>query len=104
MAVRIPWPQGASWRQSVALDGRVFRMAGRWNEVGAFWSIDILTRENEPVVRGVKIVDGVLLTARYADDRLPRGWFVVVKNVACPCAPGRGDMAENAELIYVSAV
>lgn len=104
MAVRVPWPQGASWRQSVALDGRVFRMAARWNEIDEFWSLDILTRENEPIVRGIKIVTGALLTSRYADDRFPRGWFVVVKNDACPCAPGRDDMAGNAELIYVSAI
>lgn len=103
MEVRVPWPQGAAWRQSVALDGRVFRMAARWNEVDEYWSLDILTRENEPIVRGVKIAEGVLLTSRYADDRLPRGWFVLVKNENCPCTPGRNDMRENAEVIYVPA-
>lgn len=104
MAQRIPWPAGAAWRQSVALDGRVFRMTARWNEVGGHWSFDLMTRENDPILRGVKVTMGTLLTSRIADDRLPRGWFVVVTNDQCGCTPGRDDMVGNAELIYVPAV
>lgn len=95
----IPWPDGASWRQSVALDGRVYRLSAQWNEIGDYWSLDIATRENDPILQGIKIVGGVLLSARIADDRLPRGWFVVTAD-----KPGRDDMQMNAELLYVSAV
>lgn len=97
--VTIPWPDGASWRQSVALDGRVYRMAAKWNEIADCWTLDISTRENDPILQGVKIVGGVLLTSRIADDRLPRGWFVVTAD-----KPGRDDMVMNSELLYVSAV
>ncbi|MBT8411775.1 MAG: hypothetical protein KJP02_08265 [Octadecabacter sp.] len=101
---RIPWPTGPAWRQSVTLDSRVYRMAAHWNEVGGYWSMDLLTREAEPIVRGVKIVAGCLLTARLADSRLPPGFFVVTVASGCDCAPGRNDMGVNAELIYVSAL
>ncbi len=100
MVVRIAWPEGASWRQTAALDGRVYRLFAHWNEVGEYWSLDISTRENDPIAQGVKIVTGTLLTARIADDRLPRGWFVVVSNYD---RPGRHDMIANAELLYVPA-
>jgi hypothetical protein len=45
-----------------------------------------------------------LIGARIADNRLPPGYFVVVGNDECGCTPRRDDMAENARLIYVSAI
>lgn len=102
--LRIPWPKGPAWRMSVALGGKVYRMAAHWNEVGEYWSLDILTQEAQPIVRGVKITAGCLLTSRFADERLPRGWFVVALFGGCGCIPGRNDMGTNAELLYVPAV
>ena len=104
MAVRIPWPNGAAWRQTIALEGAIYQLRARWNEIGDCWVMDIATRDNTPLVNGIKITGGVLLTARHADRRLPGGYFVVVSNEACGCTPGRDDMRDNARLIYVPAV
>jgi hypothetical protein len=103
-AVRIPWPTGPSWQATVALDRRSYRIAGRWNGEAGAWFFDLATIDNVPLMTGAKIVQGVLIGARLADNRLPPGYFVVVGNDACGCTPGRDDMAENARLIYVSAV
>ena len=104
MAQRIPWPVGPAWRQTIALDGVIYLLRARWNEIGEFWSMDLATRDDIPLVNGIKITGGALLTSRHADRRLPTGWFVVVSNIECGCTPGRQDMKDNARLIYVSAV
>jgi len=102
--VRIPWQSGASWRQSVTLSGSIYKIVANWNEIGAFWSMSILTRDNEPIVSAIKITAGALLTIRHADSRLPKGYFVVTTKSADISTPGRNDMGVNAELIYVPAI
>jgi hypothetical protein len=102
--VRIPWQPGPSWRISATLSGRIYKLVANWNEVGAFWSLSILSRDNEPLVQGVKLTAGALLTARLPDRRLPQGYFVVTTTTALTAPPGRDDMGTNAELIYVPAV
>lgn len=102
--VRIPWPDGAAWRQFVTLDGRAYQLAARWNEIAEAWFLDISTRGGEPLLTGAKITGGVLIGARLADPRLPPGYFVVIENPLCGCTPRRDEMAEAARLIYVSVV
>ena len=102
--LRIPWPEGPAWRQSLALDGRVYRLTARWNEIAGAWFFDIATRGGTMILAGCKITEGVLIGARIADNRLPPGYFVVVRNDECGCTPKRDDMRENARLLYVSAV
>lgn len=102
--IQIPWPSGASWTQEVAIDGRVYRMAGRWNEIGEFWSFDFLTLNREPIIMGIKVTLGRLLTRQAFDDRLPAGDFLVVTNDETPGRPLRDDMVTNARLIYVPTV
>lgn len=104
MHYRIPWPEGAAWRQSIAIDGRVYKLSARWNEVGEFWAMNIDLRDGTPLVHGVKITTGALLTARHADNRLPPGYFIVLTSSDCGCTPGRDDMKKSARLIYVSPV
>lgn len=101
---RIPWPDGPAWKQEVTIDGSVYRMRGRWNEIGEFWSFDLLTRSERPIVVGVKVVLGALLTFRLVDERLPSGAFVVVAGGDCPCIPRRHDFEANARLVYLDAV
>lgn len=103
-AFRIPWPDGAAWQQTIALDRRIYRLTARWNETADAWFVDIALRDGTALLNGAKIVQGVLIGARIADNRLPPGYFVVVANDACGCTPRRDDMAENARLIYVSAI
>ena len=102
--VRIPWPQGASWRQSVTLSGRIYKLVANWNEVGEFWSLSILSRDNLPLQEGEKLTAGALDSARFPDRRLPQGYFVVTTTTALTAPPGRNDMGTNAELIYVPAI
>jgi hypothetical protein len=102
--LRIPWPDGAAWQQTIALDRRIYRLTARWNEIANAWFMDIATRDGSALLNGVKVTQGVLIGARIADNRLPPGYFVVVGNDECGCTPRRDDMAENARLIYVSAI
>lgn len=102
--LNIPWPDGAAWIMEVAIERRVYRLRGSWNEVGLFWSLDVLTRTDEPISLGNKVVRGALMTARLADDRLPSGSFLVLAPGNEDRAPGRDAFTNGARLIYAPAV
>lgn len=104
MALVIPWPEGPEWQQTITLDSRTYRLTARWNEIAEAWFMDIITLPGDAILTGIKIVAGVLIGARFADNRLPPGYFVVVENAECGCTPGREDMRANTRLVYVSAL
>lgn len=100
----IPWPEGASWTMSIAIEQRVYRLSARWNEVGEFWSLDILTRTDDPISLGNKVVRGALITARISDERLPSGSFLVLAPGSEDRTPGREAFIKGARLIYAPAI
>lgn len=106
MADRIPWPDGAAWRGETVIEGVPYRFRGRWNVVGEFWTLDILTGDDVPLAIGEKVTLGKVLFARVADPRLPTGSIVAVAtDNRTPSLPGRDDFASGrARLIHVPLV
>lgn len=49
---------------STTFDGVTFDLDCRWNEREQAWYFDLLTEDGTPIVRGVKIVLGVMLGGR----------------------------------------
>ena len=100
MNLQIPFQPGASWVQEITLEGRVYRMSAAWSGVGQCWYMGLSTRDNVPIVSGVKLVQGADLLEPFADLRLPPGRLFVVGN-----HPSRNSFADGeTELIYVTAV
>lgn len=97
----IPFQSGASWSQQIEIEKRFFNIRVQFNIIGRFWTIDISTLENEPIMSGVKLVLGVDFFSAIADPRLPPGHLFVFANAGCGCTPGRFDFNSNAWLVYV---
>lgn len=97
MILTVPFPTGSAWIQEVTLSGRVYRINGAWNEVGNFWQICLMTRDEVPIIDGLKLVGGIDLIGRFADDRLPPGELYIIGE-----EPTRKSFENNqSELLYV---
>jgi len=49
-----------------------------WNNRGAYWTLDITDREQNEIIRGVKLVNNYELLSLYSNDKLPSGKLYVL--------------------------
>lgn len=75
MNVYIPWQRFADFQFDIALDGTVYILRLRWNHIGAAWVMDILTRNERPLILGNKLVRGALIASEPVG---PPGFFLVL--------------------------
>jgi len=101
MARVIPWPSGAAWRQELTIDRRVYKLRARWNTSREYWSLDILTRNEEPLVLGRKLVLGWPVTFRDQDERLPRGQLIPVDPSGSLERIHRNDLGDRVQLLFI---
>lgn len=101
MTLEIPFPSGPAWSMELTLDGRVYTMRGKYNTRSDQWVVDILSRERQPLLLGLRLVlNYPLLLANY-DERLPRGQLFVVDPAGSANAdPGRLDFKDRLRLVY----
>lgn len=92
-----------SYEFKVAMDGATFTMAIRFNTRHGVWVMDLKTEQNEDIVLGIPLVIGTILTARFADNRLPQGdlFMLNIENESTEAT--RDSLSENALLMYSEA-
>lgn len=97
----IPFNSAPSqWQQQIRLDGQDYVLAFTWNALNAYWSMDILTRDLDPLVLGIKIVVNYNLTYPYVAEGIPIGDIVCQNLIGGDAKIQRYDMGDVTELIY----
>lgn len=96
----IPFKEPAQWQQQIELDSQTFVLSFRWNAMNEYWVMDILTRDLDPIILGIKIVCNYDLTAQYATDGKPKGDIVCENIIGGQGKIQRFDIGAIAELIY----
>lgn len=72
IVIPFSWGYG-NQRFKVALEGSTYIFEFRYNVRGLYWSFNILTAGNVPIVSGVRVVSDYSLLSPFTDDRLPPG-------------------------------
>lgn len=105
MSIRtIVFPNFPAWVQDVALDGKIYTLAARYNTRMRSWLLDIETSDGVHLIDGLRLVlnERLLEPQRY-DPRLPPGELLVVS----PSGAARHDpdlvSMYNMRLVYVEA-
>lgn len=87
----------------VSLDDVTYTLGLRWNARSETWVLSLLTAAGEPITVGRAVVIGVPLLGRIPDPRLPPGVVMAVDLTDSGTRPGRDDLGDRVQLVYLSA-
>ena len=96
-ALKIPFPDSPAWEQKVQLQGVTYTLRARWNDRMGAWTLDIATREDESIVRSIRLAADYPLLNSEADGRLPNGELFAVQASGEPAQqdPGRSAFSDG---------
>lgn len=97
----IPFKTPAFWQEQITLDNEIFILSFKWNALNEFWVMNILSRDEVPIILGIVIVPDYNLTAQYAAiPGMPKGDIICQNIINAPDTISRFDMSQKFELIY----
>jgi hypothetical protein len=99
----IPFKSPSQWQEQINLDGQDYVLSFAWNALNEYWAMEILTRDLEPIVLGIKIVVNYNLTYPYVAEGIPPGDIVCQNLIGGDAKIKRYDMGDVTELVYYSA-
>lgn len=102
MSVVIPFKSFPSFIENITLDDIVLNFKFIWNGRDNAWYMDISDSINDPILQGIKVINGWELIARYTDIRLPQGALLVVSLNSDEEIIDRNGMIDNYSLIYLT--
>ena len=92
----------SQWQQQINLDGAEYVLSFAWNALNEYWSMDILTRDLNPLVMGIKIVVNYNLTYPYREEAITTGDIVCQNLIGGDAKIQRYDMGDVTQLVYYS--
>lgn len=99
----IPFKNDPSqWQEQINLDGQEYVLSFAWNALNEYWSMDILTRDLDPLVLGIKIVVNYNLTYPYRAEGITQGDIVCQNLIGGDAKIQRYDMGDVTQLVYYS--
>ncbi len=96
----IPFKQPSQWQEQINLEGQDYVLVFSWNALNEFWSMDILTRDLDPIVYGIKVVINYNLTEIYIVSGMPPGDIVCQNLIGGDAKIKRYDIGDVTELFY----
>lgn len=104
MSVIIPFfNDQASFQEEVTLDGIPYLFKFTYNNRYDFWSMDILTKDEEPIVQGLKIVLNYELISRFRYLGVPAGELYAIDSTEKETRVNRENLGNTVQLFYVES-
>lgn len=91
-----PW-----FEQQIVLDENIFFLRGRWNENFHFFSLDLLTEDEEPLFFGKKLVPFVDFLSKLTNPLRPKGSLFFIGSKRQIETPQRNQIPSDYRLMYV---
>ena len=99
----IPFKEPAAWEAQITLTDVIFNLRFKWNALNAYWVMSIYSRNDEPILLGVKVVVNWNLTGQFVTVGMPDGDIVCQNVLGGFQKIMRFDMGEIDELFYYEA-
>jgi hypothetical protein len=88
-------------RFRVRLEATVIALRLNFNTRARSWTLDLEAEDGSPIVRGLRLVEGVDLLAPFRyDGRLPPGQLFVRDTSGAHRDPGRDDLRADVRIVY----
>lgn len=99
----IPFKEPAAWEAQITLSQVIFNLRFKWNALNEYWVMSIYSRNDEPILLGVKVVVNWNLTGQFVTVGMPDGDIVCQNVLGGFQKIMRFDMGEIDELFYYEA-
>lgn len=99
---QIPTFDTASFTEEITLDDAQYRLQFHYNFRGDHWVVDILDRDLNPLVMGVKVVASYELVRQYGYRTIPPGALAAVDPADENLRVGRDDLPNRVSLVYMT--
>lgn len=76
----IPFKEPGSWESQMTLSDVIYNLRFQWNALNEYWTMDIYSRNDDPILLGVKVVVNWNLTSQYIAVGMPLG-DIVCQNI-----------------------
>jgi hypothetical protein len=90
----------ANYRYSIILEEKTYIFEFKFNGRSQLWSMSIHDEENNFLVTDIMLFHNVDLIARYKNENLPPGRFIVFDTENESKNPGRNDLGLRVKLLY----
>jgi len=85
------------------LDGVLYTLGFSYNARAGYWVMDISDANETPILMGIRIISGWLLTDRFVMDNLPPGDFFVFDTSGKNADPLQDDFGTTKLMMYADA-
>lgn len=76
----IPFKEPAAWEAQITLTNVIFNLRFQWNALNKYWVMSIYSRNDDPILLGVKVVVNWNLTGQFVTVGMPAG-DIVCQNI-----------------------
>jgi hypothetical protein len=90
----------AAYQLQCTLNGTVYTLHLRFNTRQDRWILGIRDIDNNSLVDGIPLLNGVFLTYRFKSSLLPRGDFLVYDETGQDRTPSREGLGIDFKLLY----
>lgn len=81
-----------------------FRFDFYWNKRDAAWYFTLSDSQNDPIVSGVRVVIGSMLTRRCRDPRKPQGVFIAIDKDGTDIDPTLTDLGTRVVIVFTDGL
>lgn len=97
----IPFKTPAAWQAQITFTSTIYIIYLRWNAMNKYWVMNIIDRNGQPIVLGIKVVTNFNLTEQFkAITGMPQGDILCQNIIGLWTTIQRFDMGETTELMY----
>ncbi|MCP4967372.1 MAG: hypothetical protein GY926_19340 [bacterium] len=90
-------------RVRVRLDGSFYRLSFAWNTRFEYWAASVESDSGDAVLLGSVVRADTPMTLAHQQTGMPLGELVAIDTSGAGLDPGRNDLGERVELLYVTA-
>lgn len=87
----------------IELEGVLYGLSFSYNTRAGWWVMDILDVNEEPVLMGVRMITGWLMTERFVMEGKPPGDFFILDTSGKNEDPGQNDFGTTKLLMYADS-
>jgi hypothetical protein len=95
-------PDYSCYVEEVTIDGTAYVLRVYYNWRGGYWALDIMDRNDTPIVSGIRLVGSAPLTDQFRYLGIPKGLLTMICFANPTSDPTRTELGTSYEMVYLT--